>query len=254
VLVNEDGWQSYPPTQNFQPDDSIGYGGRKQFDFMLVARTDQSATPGAEFSFFNPDREEYVTLNTEPVAVQATAATSVDANSGAVATTAPGVQPEPSPLVAPEEVVGPSVARGFSPWIRSGGAWILNALVAIAVIVLIVTGWVRKQSATDAGKMARRKRTRQALIASVARASDKGFDGAVVKVLEFDAETSGQVGAWSRVDALAADPQYAEYAERLRQFLSAVDESRFGGGTQQSRQQLLESKSEVVSILKKVQP
>ncbi len=254
VLVNEEGWQSYPPTQNFQPDDSIGYGGRKKFDFMLVARTDQSATPGAEFSFFNPDREEYVTLNAAPVPVRATAAASVDPNSSAVATTEPGVQSEPPPLVTPEEVVAPSVARGFSPWIRSGGAWILNGIVAIAVIVLIVTGWVRKQNATDAGKMAQRKRMRQALIASVARTSDKEFGGAVVNVLEFDAETSGQVGAWSRVDAMAADPQYAEYAERLRQFLSAVDESRFGGGMDQSEQQLLESKSEVVSILKKVQP
>jgi len=92
------------------------------------------------------------------------------------------------------------------------------------------------------------------LIGNVARASDKEFADAVVKVLEFDAETSGQFGAWTRVDAMAADPRHAELAEQLRQFLSAVDESRFGGGTQQSRQQLLESKSELISILKKVQP
>jgi hypothetical protein len=254
VLMNEDGWQSYPPTQNFKPDDTIGYGGRKQFDFMLVARRDQIATPGAEFSFFNPEREEYVTLTAEPVAVQAIAAMAADTNSGAVAPTEPGVKPEPASLATPEEVAGPSIARGFSPWIRSGGAWILNALVAIAVLVLIVTGWIRKHSATDAGILSQRKRTRRALIGNVARASDKEFADAVVKVLEFDAETSGQFGAWTRVDAIAADPRHAESAERLRQFLSAVDESRFGGGTQQSRQQLLESKFELISILKKVQP
>jgi len=260
TLVGDQGWSSYPPTQTFQADDPIGLSGEKNFDFALVAREARDATPGAEFSFFNPESEKYVTVSAPPVAVQAEASSA--ASDPATANARPTDAPTPgasdaaaAPSPQANESAGPEVTRSFSPWIRSGAAWVLNGVVAIAVMALLLAGWIRRRSATDAGKSQQRKRERSALIARAAKAGDDQFPDAVVAVLKFDADSTGVLGAWDRVDALQSQSEHAASAVRLREFLSAIDESRFsGGGVSQSKQAISTAKAEIVEILKNVCP
>lgn len=255
VLLNDAGWQKYPPTQKFDPNDPIGLSGRKQFDFMLVARENQTTTPGAEFNFFDPLKEEYVIVTADPVAVVASAGANTSTIAADVTSKPTPNQTPATDSVTPAEVAGPPVMRGFSPWIRTGGAWVFNALVALVVFGFIVGGLLKRKNSTEAGVKARRKRERQGLMATAGRVAEgSAFADAVVAVLQFDAETTGQSGAWGRVDALADVPEYAESAARLREVLASVDESRFSGGMQANQTQSTMTKAEILAILKKVQP
>jgi len=71
VLTDDEGWRSYPPTDKFDGTDELSYSGVKSFDFTLIAQEAKKASPGAEFSYFDPTTAKYVTLNTKPLPLQA---------------------------------------------------------------------------------------------------------------------------------------------------------------------------------------
>ncbi|MEX1118596.1 MAG: hypothetical protein WEB60_07360 [Terrimicrobiaceae bacterium] len=73
VIAETEGWKVYDPSENFQPSptDPVGFNGIKIYEFTLVAREDQKATPPVQFSYFDPAKEQYVTIEGPPVAVQA---------------------------------------------------------------------------------------------------------------------------------------------------------------------------------------
>jgi len=71
VLTDDEGWRSYPPTDKFDSSDELSYGGVKSFDFTLIAQEPKRASPGAEFSYFDPTTAKYVTLTTKPLPLQA---------------------------------------------------------------------------------------------------------------------------------------------------------------------------------------
>ena len=71
VLTDDEGWRSYPPTDKFDGSDELSYSGVKSFDFTLIAQEPKKASPGAEFSYFDPTTAKYVTLNTKPLPLQA---------------------------------------------------------------------------------------------------------------------------------------------------------------------------------------
>jgi hypothetical protein len=71
VLTDDEGWRSYPPTDKFDGTDELSYSGVKSFDFTLIAQEPKKASPGAEFSYFDPTTAKYVTLNTKPLPLQA---------------------------------------------------------------------------------------------------------------------------------------------------------------------------------------
>lgn len=256
-LVDDEGWRSYPPAQNFQPDDAVGYSGQKNFEFAIVAAESRDATPGAEFSFFNPESEKYETVSASPVAVQAeapsatAASATADASGPADSSVPDQVTPSSTPVA---DSVGSETRRSFSPWIRSGAAWVMNAVIALIIVGLVISAWVRRQNATDAGAMRRRKREREALMSRASHAGENEFPEAVVAVLQFDAASTGAIGAWDRVAELERSPNHTEAATQLRTFLSAVDEARFSGGATSRTESLAQSKKEILGILKKVCP
>jgi len=73
ILSEADGWQSYPPSEKFEPSstDPIGYNGNKNYQFMIVAREDRTKTPGVRFSYFDPALGQYVGLSVKPINVEA---------------------------------------------------------------------------------------------------------------------------------------------------------------------------------------
>ena len=148
VLTGEDGWRTYAPKESFKPNDTIGYGGEKKFEFSMVAREDRTATPGAEFSYFDPLKKKYVTLKTEPVAV--TAAGSASAADG---TAAAGADADLPPTAgAPNDIAAPAAvlsSRGpdFRPWITSDWFHLLNLAVLAALIISIPYRiWMRRRA------------------------------------------------------------------------------------------------------------
>jgi len=115
VLLESDGWRTYPPGEKFEASqsDPIGFNGEKRFEYMLVAREDRSKTPIAEFSFFDPSLEKYVTIKSTSIAVTAKGGA---AEQAAVAAATPGPQAQITPGASSAPVHDESpLASNFSP-------------------------------------------------------------------------------------------------------------------------------------------
>jgi hypothetical protein len=63
-------WKTYPPSVQFAPTDSAGYGGTKTFEEAVVPlKAGQEKIPAIMFTYFDPDTRQYVTRVTTPIAI-----------------------------------------------------------------------------------------------------------------------------------------------------------------------------------------
>jgi len=72
TLEDEKGWHKYPPSSDFKQDDDVGISGTKTFETVLSANERKDKIPSQVFTFFDPAKEQYVTLRTEPIAARVT--------------------------------------------------------------------------------------------------------------------------------------------------------------------------------------
>lgn len=69
ALENDRGWHAYPPSANFKADDDIGISGTKTFELVLTPNEPKKAVPPLVFTYFDPLKENYVTLKGDQLAV-----------------------------------------------------------------------------------------------------------------------------------------------------------------------------------------
>jgi BatD DUF11 like domain len=69
VIENESGWHKYPPSSKFKQDDEVGISGTKTFEMVLSPNERKQTLPVLAFSYFDPMKERYMTLRSEPVAI-----------------------------------------------------------------------------------------------------------------------------------------------------------------------------------------
>ena len=70
MLGEVGGWKTYKPTAKFEPADSAGYSGEKDFEQAVIPlQPGRQTVPGLAFSFFNPDTRQYETKLTAPLIV-----------------------------------------------------------------------------------------------------------------------------------------------------------------------------------------
>lgn len=154
-LTGTDGWRTYAPKESFADNDAMGFGGSgtKSFEFSLVAREDRASTPGAEFSYFDPLKKKYVTLETQPVAVSAAGS---GAAADAASSTAAADEDLPPTGGAADDISAPAAALSprapdFRPWILSDWFHLLNFAVFAALIISIpYLLWMRRRAKKDA--------------------------------------------------------------------------------------------------------
>jgi len=97
VVEDERGWHKYPPSSKFKQDDEVGISGTKTFETVLSPNEKKQSLPLLAFSYFDPVKEQYVTVRSEPIAISVQGG-AVAAN---VAATQPGSSP---PATAPRPV------------------------------------------------------------------------------------------------------------------------------------------------------
>ena len=103
AFEDERGWHKYPPSSDFKPDDDVGISGTKSFETVLSANERKDKIPVQLFSYFDPAKEQYVTLRGEAIPVR------LEGGS------APSVAPAPAPQVpatAPAASAAPTAAPG----------------------------------------------------------------------------------------------------------------------------------------------
>lgn len=228
TLVGDEGWRSYPPSDKFHSADAIGFTGEKSFEFPIIARQDQTRTPGVRFSFFDPSTGKYTTLTQDPLPV--------DARVGASATPPP-VPSQPAGTAATPPPVPPStpditaMSGGASSWTAlffRKGFLAANAAFALAWLAVVSLFSIRLFSASGAGRtLARKKQSRQAL-AQLRKAAPDSFYDEVSRFLSlrFDAPCDQA----SLAERIAASSFPAEIKASLHQMLERHAESKFAAG------------------------
>jgi hypothetical protein len=234
-LVGADGWKLYPPTEEFDAADAVGFGGVKTSDFMMIAKAKQTETPGVEFSYFDPTKEAYVTLVGDPIAVVAEAAVATptpdaggDAGSagGAVVAEVGSGSPE---VPGRSGVLETATRRTFVPPLRQAGFLVANGL-AFAVVLGFAGVFVMRR--IRSGVRAQRAAVGRRHSAMIARLRDPALDdGEFLAAAEEDLDVLVSASASDGRRALIRSVGISDDgAAALAGLLAKVDERKFASG------------------------
>jgi len=253
-LENTDGWRTYPPTDKFQKGDSVGYGGTKTYEIPMVAERAQTQTPVAVLSYFDPEKEKYFTIKTQPVPVNAAGATPAPSTSVASAAS-PGPSATPSASPAAEQETGvwlkPGQPRSWEPLPHRPAFWIGHSIAAFALIALLAGLAIKRSREGEAGRRAALIRERNRVLSELAPENlpDSVFYAKAHEVLVLQAALTGMPGPVEFVrSAEARNPA----AERLRVVLAKADEIKFSGGGGMAVRGDAAERKELVKTLREV--
>jgi hypothetical protein len=168
VLLEADGWRTYPPGEKFEASqsDPIGFNGEKRFEYMIVAREDRSKTPIAELSFFDPAIEKYVTVRSNPIAVTAKGG-KVDPPPVAAASPTPQPQTTPGPMEtvqAEDQLASNYSPASFTSFAYNRTFLIVNGALAAVWSLALLFGLGRIAATSSFAKESAFRRTNRALL------------------------------------------------------------------------------------------
>jgi BatD DUF11 like domain len=168
VLLDADGWRTYPPGEKFEASqsDPIGFNGEKRFEYMIVAREDRSKTPIAELSFFDPAIEKYVTVRSNAIAVTAKGG-KVDPSPVAAASPTPEPQTTPSPAApvqAEDQLASNHTPASFSSFAYDRSFLMANGALAVAWSAALLFGLGRIAATSSFAKESAFRRNNRALL------------------------------------------------------------------------------------------
>src|SRR6184192_3049580 len=153
LLENDRGWHKYPPSSKFKQDDEVGISGTKSFEMVVSPNENKQNLPVLAFSYFDPAKERYVTLHSEPMAitVQGGAAAPAQPPSSSPATAARGRPPVPN-STKPQDILyqltEPSRTVGtFEPLYMRRAFWAAQSLPLAALLVF--AGWKIRRARLD---------------------------------------------------------------------------------------------------------
>jgi hypothetical protein len=156
VLEDERGWHKYPPSSKFKQDDEVGASGTKTFETVLSPNEKKQTLPILAFSYFDPAKEQYVTLRSEPIAitVQGTGP-APNVAAAAPASPPPATTSRASPATEPakpEDILyqltdRPATAESFAPLYTRPVFWTAQLVPLFALIAFV--GWKIRQTRID---------------------------------------------------------------------------------------------------------
>ena len=206
VLIDDQGWRSYPPADKFEGTDELNYSGVKSFDFTLIAQQPQHESPGAEFSYFDPVAAKYITLTAKPMAIDASPGTAVAPSLPASSSPSATPNPTPTPSATPNDndpLPGLTMHSWKTPFHRAGFLT-GTAVMAIVTAALAVVLYLRDLEARGGSPATRRKR-RIALLRGQLDSETIDAAGAYEAALEFLALTKEPSPEREEVERLIAE-------------------------------------------------
>lgn len=155
-LTDEHGWHKYPPSSKFKPDDEIGITGAKTFETVIAPNEKKTALPALTFAYFDPIKENYVTLRSDPIPIEVEGA--VAAGPSVAAAPAPAAKPATNAALTPAPAAKPADilyqlndlgrVRSFAPVYLQSKFWIYQ--IAPLIALLIFAAWkVRRAKSGD---------------------------------------------------------------------------------------------------------
>src|SRR5438105_94138 len=143
VVEDERGWHKYPPSSKFKQDDEVGISGTKTFETVLSPDEKKQALPVLAFSYFDPAKEQYVTLRSEPIAINVQGGAAASQNVAASQPApAPTGRPPPTAAVAaskPQDILYQLTDRGrttqsFEPIYMRRVFWAAQSIPLLALL------------------------------------------------------------------------------------------------------------------------
>jgi BatD DUF11 like domain len=176
LLEDDRGWHKYPPSAKFKQDDDVGISGSKTFDTVLSPNEKKQAIPPLRFTFFDPAKEQYVTLKSDPIPVRTEGGTAPAPPPAASAPSAqfrtpPAAAASPTPAPAQQDILyqlteRPARAQAFTPLYMRRTFWAVQ-LAPLLVLLGFIAWKVRQARRQD--RAARRTAALQHEVADLIR-------------------------------------------------------------------------------------
>ena len=157
AVEDERGWHKYPPSSKFKQDDEVGISGTKTFETVLSPNEKKQTLPLLAFSYFDPIKEHYVTLRSEPVAINVQGgAAAPNVAAAQPASSAPATATRPAPAiqttVKPQDILYQLTDRGrtmesFAPIYTRRFFWVAQLIPLL--VVLGFAAWKIRQAKID---------------------------------------------------------------------------------------------------------
>jgi len=256
VIGDATGWRTYPPSSSFNADDQVNYSGTKTFEEAIIPETKKTALPMFCFSFFDPAKGRYVTLNSEaaPLVVEGEA---LPAPSPASAS------PEsngPAPAAQPADIIGIRYDRdepgAFAPLYERREFWFAQG--AAGLVLLSVAG-LRIRRRPDAAVLAKAAlRQEKAAAWRRLRRTDLGhgdfFDAAARVAQIGTALATGCAPAGIDAAAVRSSAHLdAEAAETIDEIFNARSELHYAGGGNGEGQVSAAERERVLGVLRQLE-
>ena len=264
-LEDERGWHKYPPASKFKQDDDVGISGEKTFEMVIAPNEKKPQVPPLVFAYFDPAKENYVTLRSDPVQIQveggsAPAASAATAPAAAATSAAPtaAVAVTPAPATKPQDILYQmtdlGAVRSFTPIYDRPVFWM--AQLAPLILLLGFIGWKIRQAQIDnrgAQRMAALQQESSELLRKLRRdelSPQEYFSNAsrVVRVKTALAKNINPNAVDAETAAKAFDLGEHERAQ-LRTLFDRSDELRFSGSGNGSAKISSSEREEVLRLL-----
>jgi hypothetical protein len=147
VIEDERGWHKYPPSSKFKQDDEVGLSGTKTFEMVLSPNEKKQGLPLLAFSYFDPVKEQYVTLHSDPIPINVEGGAAVASGAGASTTPATAAARAASPVPnanKPQDILyqlteRSKTAESFAPLYTRNVFWAAQVFPFLALIGF--AGW-----------------------------------------------------------------------------------------------------------------
>lgn len=260
VIEDERGWHKYPPSSKFAKDDEVGISGTKTFETVLSPNEKKQSLPVMELAYFDPVKEQYVTLRSDPITIN------VEGGAVAAASLVPVPQGSPRTSVAtpakPHEILyqlteRAKVAQSFTPLYARPTFWSAQLIPLLALLGLI--GWKIRQARID-NREAQRIAALQHEAAELMRKLHRGDASPreyyaeasrVVRVKAALASGNHQIDP-NTVDVDTAAETFrlnGDSRERLRRLFEQCDELQYSGAHNGSEKLSPESRRDVLEFI-----
>lgn len=246
ILTGDEGWRTYPPTEKFESSDAINFSGKKTYEFVLIARTDQKQTPGVRFSSLAPDTGEYEILTQAPLPVEARGSVTPTTEPTSDAPTAPKpAAATPTPVVpAAAQAAG---ALSWTPLLLQPAFLMVNAAIAFVWLLALIALFLRRAARSPAGLRRQRQRRLKSRISQLATATDAEFYALAADCLLAALDT--EANPLAAVPLIEKSPAPTETKQILLDLLARHAESKYSSTGAKAPER--EIRNSIIEILKK---
>ena len=239
IFEEDHGWRKYPPSANFKQDDDVGISGTKTFETVLSPNESKDKIPPQLFTYFDPLKEQYVTLRGDPISIRveggaAPSATTPPPAINTLATAAPRA-PAPKPQDILYQVTKlPPTPQSFTPLFSRRSFWLTQLFPLL--VLLGFAGWKIRQAHLD-NRETQRRESLQREAAELRRSlyrehvSAQEYFSLASRVIQLKTALAKNIDP-NKVDAEIAASAFQADEEtrvRLRRLFEKSDEVRYSG-------------------------